>query len=83
MEKADSAHIAQAIKCQMDAACTGQEGKLVACATDGAAVMTGEKSGVMTRLRGNKAYVVYVHCMAHRVELAFSDAIKLTPMFYS
>jgi len=81
VEKADSAHITQAIKSQMDAVCKGWEGKLVACATDGAAVMTGEKSGVVTRLRGDKAYVLGVHCMAHRLELAFSDTIKVSPMF--
>ncbi len=57
VEKADSAYIAQAIKCQIDAAYKAWEGKLVACATDRVAVMTREKSGVVTRLRGDEAYV--------------------------
>ena len=81
VEKADSANITQAIKNQMDAACKGWEGKLVACVTDGAAVMSGGKSGVVTRLKGDKTYVIGVHCMAHRLELSFSDAIKESAMF--
>ncbi|KAL7398303.1 hypothetical protein ABVT39_007646 [Epinephelus coioides] len=81
VEKADSAHITRAIKNQMDAACEGWEGKLVACATDGAAVRSGGKNGVVTRLKGDKTYVVGVHCMAHHLELSFSDAIKESAMF--
>ena len=54
---------------------------LVTCATDGAAVMVGVHNGVVSRLRGDRAYVVGVHCMAHRLELAFSDAIKSNTMF--
>ena len=81
VEKADSAHIAQVIISQMDSVCEGWEEKLVACATDGAAVMTGLKTGVVTRLQGDKDYVLRVHCMAQRQELAFSDAIRKNPMF--
>ena len=65
----------------MDAACKGWEGKLVARATDWDAIMSGGKSGVVTRLKGDKTYVVGVHCMAHRLELSFSDAIKESAMF--
>lgn len=81
VEKSDAAHITQAVKTQMETVCKEWEGKLIACATDGAAVMTGEKTGVVTRLRGEKGYILGVHCMAHRQELAYCDAIKVCPMY--
>ncbi|KAJ8340716.1 hypothetical protein SKAU_G00353490 [Synaphobranchus kaupii] len=87
VEKADAHHITEAICTIMDSVTGGssKEGatddyhwmeKLVACATDGAAVMTGAKRGVVSQLRGRKAYIVGVHCMAHRPELAYADAIR-------
>ena len=82
VEKSDAAHITQAVKTQMQTVCKEWEDKLIACATDGAAVMTGEKTGVVTRLRGEKkGYILGVHCMAHRLELAYCDAIKGEPMY--
>ena len=82
VEKADAAHITQAVRNQMKAVCVDWESKLIACATDGASVMTGDRSGVVTRLRGEKGYILGVHCMAHREELAYSDAIKKCPMYH-
>ncbi len=67
VEKADSTYTAQATKSQMVVVCMEWEGKLIACATNGAAVMTRWKSGVVTTLRGDKAYGVVVHRMAHRL----------------
>ncbi|CAM4642873.1 unnamed protein product [Leuciscus chuanchicus] len=52
--------------------------KLVACATDGAAVMTGSRSGVVSRLRGDKSYILGVHCKPW-LELTFKDAVKSCP----
>ena len=49
---------------------------MVAISTDGAAVMAGVRSGVGSRLREKTPYIAGVHCMAHRLELNFKDAIK-------
>ncbi|XP_073727113.1 zinc finger protein 862-like [Misgurnus anguillicaudatus] len=38
--------------------------------------MTGSKTGVVNRLRGERTYILGVHCMAHRLELAFKDVMK-------
>ncbi|XP_060782584.1 zinc finger protein 862-like [Neoarius graeffei] len=50
--------------------------KLVACCTDGASVMTGAHKGVVARLRETNKHVLGMHCMAHRLELAFKDAVQ-------
>lgn len=50
--------------------------RLVGFASDGAAVMVGRLGGVVTKLREEMPHLVGVHCMAHRLELAFKDAIK-------
>ncbi|KAK9972414.1 hypothetical protein ABG768_025721, partial [Culter alburnus] len=81
VEKADGENIAQAIDNMMREVC-GEEwqAKLVACATDGASMMTGTRTGVLSRLRGSNMHVLGIHCMAHRLELAFKDAIKSCSM---
>lgn len=81
VEKAEAAHITSAIRDIMEGVCEEWESKLVALATDGAAVMVGAKSGVVSRLKGNRAYIIRIHCMAHRQELAFMDAINSHVMF--
>ena len=61
--------------------------KLVGVGTDGASVMTGCKSGVVTRLREAQkklipgSSLVGIHCYAHRLELAFKDALRKIPLF--
>jgi hypothetical protein len=45
-------------------------GKCVAVCTDGAAVMTGRKSGVVARIKAVNPKVKSVHCMLHRQALA-------------
>ncbi|KAL5496799.1 hypothetical protein EMCRGX_G013158 [Ephydatia muelleri] len=49
--------------------------KLVGCGSDGASVMTGCKSGVSTRLKGEQPLLFTLHCMAHRLELGFKGII--------
>ncbi|KAJ7998140.1 hypothetical protein DPEC_G00219500 [Dallia pectoralis] len=41
--------------------------------------MTGSRSGVVSRLCGDKSYILGVHCIAHRLELTFKDAVKSCP----
>ena len=43
---------------------------------DGAAVMTGSKSGVATQLKSRFPLLISWHCFDHRLELAVYDAVK-------
>lgn len=45
--------------------------RLVGFGSDGAAVMTGCKSGVATVLKKEQPCLFTIHCMAHRLELSF------------
>ena len=85
VEKADASNIAAAINRAM----ADQMGfdnpedwlkKTVAFASDGAAVMTGKKTGVLTRLKGDRHFILAIHCFPHRLELAFKDAAKKVPL---
>ncbi|RXN11469.1 zinc finger protein 862-like [Labeo rohita] len=49
--------------------------------TDGAAVMTGARNGVVSKLKGDRAYIIGIHCMAHHLELSFSDAMRSNAMY--
>jgi hypothetical protein len=48
--------------------------KLAGVATDGAAVMTGNKSGVVQRVKTHNPGVLSVHCIAHRLALSSGGA---------
>jgi len=51
--------------------------KLVGYGSDGASVNTGQENGVIALLRKNiDPAIIIVHCMAHRLELAFKSAVK-------
>lgn len=52
--------------------------KLVAVGSDGASVMTGCKNGVTAKLKEKdpSQSIIGVHCMAHRLELAFKDTLE-------
>jgi hypothetical protein len=47
---------------------------LVGFGSDGAAVMTGSKSGVAARLSSSSPFLISIHCLAHRLALAAKDA---------
>ena len=49
---------------------------LVAQCYDGASVMSGKNSGVVTRLQQIFEQAVYVHCHAHRLNLVLVDTAK-------
>ena len=51
--------------------------------SDGAAVMTGRRSGVAARLKGHNPEIDSVHCGAHRLALASSQAAQHVPTFDS
>lgn len=54
--------------------------KLVGMGSDGASVMLGKNNGVAAKLRQQQPTLVAVHCYAHKLELAFKDAIKHVPL---
>ena len=49
---------------------------LVACGSDGASVMTGVRNGVIAKLRQEVPWLIGIHCVAHKLELAILDGIK-------
>ncbi|XP_006813061.1 zinc finger protein 862-like [Saccoglossus kowalevskii] len=53
--------------------------KLVGVGTDGAAVMTGKRSGVVKRLQEIATTAIGIHCCAHRLQLASSQAANAVP----
>lgn len=52
--------------------------KLIDFAADGASVNRGDKNGFISLLRNNHPWVIYVWCVAHRLELALKDALQGT-----
>lgn len=50
--------------------------KMVGVGSDGASVMLGKNNGVATKLRAINPELQAVHCTAHRLELAYKDAMK-------
>ena len=52
--------------------------KLIGFAGDGATVNRGEKEGVIALLKRDHPWIIYVWCVAHRLELALKDALKGT-----
>ena len=55
--------------------------KMTGFASDGAAVFTGAKTGVTTRLKEQIPGLVTVHCKDHRLALACRDSFKEVPLF--
>ena len=52
--------------------------KLIGFTAVGASVNRGDKNGVISILRNNHPWVIYVWCMAHRLELALKDVLQGT-----
>ena len=64
--------------------------KLIGFGSDGASNMTGHKRGMVTQLKNDNPEMIGIHCLSHRLELAFKDVIKgeksfeqLTTLLYS
>ena len=49
---------------------------LICFASDGASVMTGRASGIVTKLKELFPNVVFWHCSNHKLELAVNDCVK-------
>ena len=54
---------------------------LVALGSDGANVMIGATGGVVALLRQKQPALQGIHCFAHRLELAYKDTLKASPLF--
>ncbi|XP_062600058.1 zinc finger protein 862-like [Saccostrea cucullata] len=50
--------------------------KLVGFGSDGAASMMGKKTGLVTLMKHDHPEMIGIHCLAHRLELAFKDIFK-------
>ncbi|XP_006116559.1 sperm flagellar protein 2 isoform X2 [Pelodiscus sinensis] len=55
--------------------------KLVGFGSDGAEVMVGENNGVAKLLKEIQPCVQSVHCFAHRLELAYKEALKSIQLY--
>ena len=49
--------------------------KLVGFAADGASVNRGDKDGVISRLKSTLPWVIYIWCVAHRLELSLKGTV--------
>ena len=79
LQKADSESIFLALKnvCnQIFQATEKPFEKLLCFVADGAATMQGCKAGVRQRISNEQPALIGLHCMAHRLELAFKNTIK-------
>lgn len=52
--------------------------RLIGFTSDGASVNRGDKHSVKTILRENREWLIFTWCVAHRLELALSDALSGT-----
>ena len=52
------------------------EMKLVGFGADGASNMMGNRTGLATQLKSSHPHMIINHCLAHRMELAYKDAMK-------
>ena len=76
VDNAKAPGILKAIKSVMDEIDAQWMQKLISTGTDGASVMMGRISGVVSLIRREAPQVIGIHCVAHNLELAFSDTLK-------
>jgi hypothetical protein len=55
--------------------------KIVGFGSDGANVMMGKNAGVFAKLKAVQPSLQGIHCFAHRLELAYRDALKKAPYY--
>lgn len=76
VESAKAPGILKAIKSVMDKIDPEWMQKLISTGTDGASVMMGRIGGVVSLIKQDAPQVIGIHCVAHNLELAFSDTLK-------
>ena len=50
---------------------------LVGATADGASVNTGKYRGVLTQLKNERPWLITIHCVNHRIELAVKEAMNI------
>ena len=50
--------------------------KVIAQSYDGASVISGQLGGVQTLMKEHYPYAIYIHCVAHRLNLIVVDTCK-------
>ncbi|KAJ8028975.1 hypothetical protein HOLleu_28247 [Holothuria leucospilota] len=78
MQKCNAASIKKAIRDQLNIRGLSYE-NVIGFGSDGASVMTGSISGVEARLKAANPKIQSVHCSAHRLNLASSQAADSIP----
>lgn len=73
-EGLSSALILQMTKLGLD-----YKAKLIGQGYDGASVMSGKHSGVAALIKDDAQFALYIHCHAHRLNLALVDCVKAIP----
>ena len=76
VENAKASGILKAIKSVMDKIDPQWMQKLISTGTDGAPVMMGRIGGVVSLIKQDAPQVIGIHCVAHNLQLAFSDTLK-------
>lgn len=71
--------ITEAVNSAMTDVCENWKEKAVALGSDGASVMVGDMGGVYALLKRDIPHLIKVHCIAHLLELVFSDTVKAVP----
>ena len=51
---------------------------IVAQSYDGAVIMSGHVTGVQQRMKDDHPFAMYVHCMAHKLNLVLMECCKLS-----
>jgi len=54
---------------------------IVAQSYDGASVMSGQFNGVQQKIKTQHPEAIYIHCMAHKVNLLIMDMCKVVKVF--
>ena len=67
-----------AIKSSFQSTGITETNKLIGFTSDGASVNRGDKNSVETSLRKNSPWLVFIWCIAHRLELAIENALQGT-----
>lgn len=76
VESSKAPGILKAIKSVMDTIDPQWMQKLISTGTDGTSLMMGRKGGVVSLIKQDAPQVIGIHCVAHNLELAFSDTLK-------
>ena len=77
VKRANAQGIFSSIKLALNSYDENAENKLVGFACDGASVNVGSSSGVIALMHDKISHsIVLIHCLNHRIELAFKDAVK-------